>query len=529
MSEIEQIEVSLNVPQLKVKLVNANETWCLWGRGTGKTTGPLADFMASRAEAMPGHTGGVFGRSFEDLEKKIVPKLMQGLSDQGYYEGQHYVFDRVPPSDFDAPLTPKVTHKRHFHWYTGSVFPLVSLHEKGSANAYDFQSGIFDEVKYMSKKQLDDEIFPTFRGSLRHKRKFGHQSEWLSKIFATDKMMDPLVIQWILDKRKLMDADICTAVISAQIELERMELSMITAKKKERAAIERNIKEVRYYLNETRKTLVYVSEASALENIDVLGDAWLADKERNMSKNEVKVAIKNEDPTQVTEGFYPDLSEEIHEYETAGQEDYVPTLPLIIAPDYQHSVTPIPIAQISQLPWEEHPTLNFIDEVATLAPEGLEDAVDILALKFPRTSVFYLTDHNAINQRQSASAYNEIVMGRLQHHNWDAIEVYTGQAPDHYLKYERGKFYLQNRDGSRLQIRINKKCVHLLQALKNAKTTIQNGKTAKDKRYENVSRFPELDQRHTTHFTDAFDTIWWAVLELGLVHYNATGGGLAFR
>lgn len=48
--EIEQVDVYSNVPQMTVKLTDANETWCIWGRGTGKTTGPLADFSGTRTQ-----------------------------------------------------------------------------------------------------------------------------------------------------------------------------------------------------------------------------------------------------------------------------------------------------------------------------------------------------------------------------------------------------------------------------------------------------------------------------------------------
>jgi hypothetical protein len=529
---IEQIDISLNIPQLEVKLVNANETWCLWGRGTGKTTGPLADFMATRAEAMPGHTGGVFGMSFTQLENKVIPKLMQGLADQGYDEGTHYVYDKKPPQDFDSPITPVVSYKRHFFWYTGAVFPLVSLHEKGSANAYDFQSGIFDEVKFMSKKQLDDEIFPTFRGSIRHKKLFSHKCEWLSKIFATDKMADPLVIQWILDKRALCNKQMIEAVIASQTLANDLQLQLVHAMtQKQRVHIEKQIQEINFYLNDRRKRLVYVSEASALENIDVLGEAWLHDKERNMSSIELKVAIKNEDPEKVTGGFYPDLEESVHVYEAMNQEDYNTAIPLLLGADYQHSMTPFLFAQISQLPWEDRPTLNIIDELAMIAPKGLEDACDRAVLMFPdRRSVMYLTDHNAIGVRQSGAPYNEIVKNRLTKHSWHPTEIYTGQAPDHYLKYERIKYYLTNKASQPLRIRINKKSTHLLKSLGNAKATIDSrGRTKKDKRFEDTSRFPEVDQRNTTHFSDVFDLIVWGVNELQVVKLTSSGSGVSFR
>lgn len=531
MSDVMQVNIGLNQPQMEIKLCDPNEVWFVAGRGVGKTTGPEADFMASRAEGMPGHTGGVFANSFADGESKVIPKLMQGLADQGYFEGHHYVYDRKPPSDFDEPLTPVVSYKRHFSWYTGSTFPLVSLFERGGANAYDFQSGIFDEVKYMSKKQLEDEVFPTFRGSLRHRKAFGNSYMYLSKIFATDKEMDPLLIQWILDKRKLMDRERVDQVIALQIHLNDLEIQYIEASENKQAQLQKEIEEVKCYLNQWRKRLLFFCEASAEQNIDVLGQAWMDDKKRNMSEAVFKVAILNEDPTMVTESFYPDLNEQ-HEYRALYQEDINPTLPLIVSADYQSSVSPFPVAQIGKLPWEEVETLNFVDEISTVAPEGLEQAVDRFCEKFSDHQckmVYYTTDHNAIGTRQSAKPFNEIVKDRFLLRGWEVVEVYTGEAPDHYEKYTRFKHYLSNTQSSPLQVRINKRCTCMLTALKNARTKNVNGQTKKEKKYERTDKYPDLDQRLTTHFTDAFDTLLWAVLEMEQIRYTTVGNGVGFR
>lgn len=534
MGEVEELDVRFNRPQMIVALVNAFIIWCLWGRGTGKTTGPLAWFMADRAEKMPGHTGGIFGTSFNDLEKKVLPKLLQGLADQGYQEGHHFVWDKRPPSDFDSPLTPVVSYKQHFSWYTGSVFPLVSLYQKGSANAYDFQSGIFDEVKLMSQKQLEDEIFPTFRGSKRHKKKFGHLSQYLSKIFATDKLQDPLLISWILKKRDLVDQQKVELVMSLQMSLNDLTVQLHSATEKQRPSLEQQINEIEYYLNRLRKKLVFVSEASAIDNLDVLGQEWLDDKIINMSEYELNVAIYNEDPEQASEGFYPDYKKEIHEYEA--DNDYNPYAPFIISSDYQHSIAPIPIAQICTLPGAEKPTLNFIDEVYTMAPEGLEEAVTKFCLKYDghgKKVVYYCTDHNAIGDRQSAEPFNVIVTNAFIACGWHVVEVFVGQATEHFLRYLRMKFFFGNAKGTSMPIKINRKCIKMRTSINNAKTKIGNdGKTKKDKKYENTTRYPEMDQSETTHFSDAFDTVIEAVLEQKLININtsiSTGGGVGFR
>jgi hypothetical protein len=531
--DMDAFKVKRNIPQMIVQMVNATIMWILWGRGTGKTVGPLAWFLADRAEKMPGHTGGIFGKSFEDLEKKIMPKLVKGLADLGYQDGVDYVYDKKPPAHFGKPITPAVTYKQHLFWHNGTVFALVSLFQKGSANAYDFQSGIFDEIKLMSPIQLEDEIFPTFRGSELHKERFGHMCEYLSQIFATDKMEDPLLIEWILKKREQVEPDRVEQILSLQDLLNEEYIKYYSATDKQKPPIEKSIAELEFYLNRYRKNAVYVSEASALDNIHVLGEDWLRNKERNMSKYVFDVAILNKDPEAVTEGFYPDLDKDVHEYEM--DNDYDPNQPLIISSDYQHSVSPIPIAQLSVLPGNKKKTLNFIDEVFTLSPEGLEAAVSKFCERYKdhkKKVVYYTTDMNACAQRQSAESFNVIVKNILKEYKWTVHEVYTGAPTRHFWRYTRMKFFLGNAVGTPYEIRFNsKKCPFLLFALKNAKTkTNSKGETEKEKKYENTNRYPEANQAQTTHFTDAYDTMVEAVCEKKKINFSgSTGGGAGFR
>jgi hypothetical protein len=71
----------------------------------------------------------------------------------------------------------------------------------------------------------------------------------------------------------------------------------------------------------------------------------------------------------------------------------------------------------------------------------------------------------------------------------------------------------------------------VLISLRNAKTKIgPDGKTKKDKKYENTTRYPDMDQSETTHFSDAFDTIIEAVLEQKLISFSSSSaGGVGFR
>ncbi len=507
------ITLELNHPQMMVQMIQANETWLLWGRGSGKTIGGLAPFMARIAESMPGHLSGIFGKTFEHLDNNIMPKLLLGLQEAGYIREQHFVVGVKPPKEWKTCLYPIKKWDRTITWHTGTVFQQVSLYEKGSANAFDFQSGIFDEVKFMDQQQLEDEVFPTFRG---FDHIFGHSPDYLSKMFATDKFADYMDIKWILDKRKQVDHRKVEMVLELQMHMNKLQYELVSAGVKKGILIGRKIRQIKQRLNILRRELVYVSEASAVENIGNLGKKWFTDKKRTMSEYEFDVAIMNKDPRKASQGFYPSL-EQHHLYTDSAGLDYQSSKPLFIAMDYQHSISPMCVAQTQV--WDGRPSINFINEFYALHPKGLEDAIDQFCNYYQhhmQKLVYYIYDHTAVGERTSAKPLKQIVVERLRARGWAVAETYIGQAPAHFVKYEKIKAWMEEKQQQMRVIRINEtKCEYTLLSMQGAGTVIKSGKTQKDKAYELTHRYPKVDQRTTTHFSDTFDQLVWYFFALG--------------
>lgn len=517
------VEFDMNRPQLMARLVNANETWMLVGRGGGKTVGGIGPYLVNNILSMPRSSGGIVGISFEHLESNTLPPLIKSLADFGFHQDVDFTLGTKPPDTWPKPYIPVLNFKQSLIWSNGTAVQFVSLKRRASANALSLQWGIFDEVKFMDPAQLYDEIFPIFRGNEKY---FAHQSEYLGKFFATDKKMEYARIKWILDKRELNNWDLVNTVITLQIDLNEKLQQIDELPDSKKSGIKSEIKELRWTLNTLRKNMVYVCEASALENIHFLGgDKWLKDKLRN-TRNiyDFNVTYLNEDPDAADVLFYPDFKESVHCYDNPN--DVESDQPLIIAADYQHSISPIPIVQINDKA-TGYKALNFVDQVFTLAPQGLTDAVSIFCNKYKSHDhkvVYYVYDQTAIGRRNDADSFFEIVIKTLKKHNWNVIEIYTGDAPDHSIKYEKIKEYLKG--GGTMPIRVNRKCKEMIQSIRNSAAITKFGKTHKDKTDEKNS---ELDQSITTHFSDAFDQIVWAVLNLNLIKKKASGGVFAIR
>lgn len=528
------INITLPAKHMEIRLVRAPETYLLGSRGSFKTTRGIALYVVDMVYEMPRSTGVGVVLSYEHLDKNTFEPLLKGFADQGLFADEHYVVNKRPPDYWPKPYDFNGNEKydRTITFDNGTVIKMVSLARKAAANAISAQWGFFDEVKFMDPEKDLKEIFPIFRGNEQY---FGHSSSYLSKFFATDKLADPAEIEWLLNKRKLVDQNKVRDIIIVQNEVNKLRAQQSEATETAKIKLDRQIKPLEQILKEERADMVYVSEINCYDVLPFLGIKWLkAARQLCTSQRNWEVAYENKDPDKPGEAFYPAFSEEIHGYDTEKYEDIDLLAPLIIAMDYQHTVVPVPVAQIGKLPGQIEYSLNYIDYVYSLYPEGLKDAVKKFCRRFENhgnKKVFYVYDHTAIGKRTDADEYCEIVKKELIANKWAAVDVYTGQAPGHYQKYSDTTDWLEHKisnddmeiaDALRkalvMEIRVHKRrCAKLIKAIGRAPAKTSRGKTEKDKKYENKEKYPDLDQSETTHVTDAFDMINDAVLKQKMI------------
>lgn len=525
-------EIVLPLPHMYIRRVRANTTVFVANRGGFKTTRGLSFYEIDVVYEMPGHTGVICGPSFEHLGDNTLNPLFNALNEFGFENGVHYVFGTKPPDTFTKPYIRVDSAKKYDHmisWHNGTNQFLVSMAKKGSANGISAQSFIFDEIKLMDESEINSIIIPTARGNEKY---FQDSELFMSKFFATDKMADPAKIKWILKKRELNDARKIEIILSLQDGLDALKAEYDEAGINKRGKLKPQIHAIEVRLAKLRSNLTFYVEANHIDTQQILGKRWYMDKEQNLSSYELKVAIRNEDPDKPEDGFYPDFDINVVGYDDV--KDYDPNKPLVIAADYQHAVSPITIAQLGILPGEVDMSLNYIDEVSTLAPAGLADAVQELCDRYRshlNKTIYYVYDQTAIGRRNDAKQYDQIVKEKLISNHWYVQAVYTGLTPTHFDKYTDTKKWLKHEDPLAIRIRVNKtKCKYMVISITSAPAKMKNGKTEKDKSHEDTIKYPKLDQRETTHFSDAFDMSNHAVLKLKKVDaYLNRSAGVAFR
>ncbi len=501
--------VNLNRSQALIHLVNANVTFAVWPRAGGKTTGGIGPRLNHLANIMPRSQILLYADTFDRIHDRIVPNIIDYLTNElGMEDGEDFVQFKKPPDHWEKPLIPLNKFEHVISFATGTAICGASQKVPGSANAYNAQALIADEAKYLREEKINTEVLPAIRGA---RKWFGHLPEYRSQWYFTDKWGEN--IYWILAKRKLTDERKIKAVITLQLAMNEL-----LAKIEDGTATQDECQQyaaMEFRANELRKTLVYVCEAKAFENINAVGEQYFKDLRRDLRPLEYKVAILNEDPETVEATFYPNLDGAFHYHNIV--DDHNPDAPLIIAMDYQWRITPLVVAQFGRLQDSVYNTLNFLAGLDTQHPTGgIEQTLELFVGRYyhhRKRIVYYCYDHTAIGRNPAGRTFADIVTSYLRGNGWHVVDVYMGQNPEHNKKFESIKLHMANR--ADFAIRINKgENFNLLKSLQNAAAILSAGKTKKDKRQEKNLSVPVEE---STDYSDAFDQLVWAALELQLV------------
>lgn len=500
------MEVELNRPQIELHYLNPNKAYCLWGRATGKSNGALSPRILHLMDVMPRAQIGMIAPSYTMAEKQILPNVIGFWQNMmGLQEGEDFVIGKKPPEDWEKPILPVFEYKNVISFSSGTAMPTISLEIDAPGNGFNMQAVVGDEAKFYRMPKLK-EALRAIRGC---NKEFGHLAEFQSQWFFTDKYGGD--IEWMLAKRNLVNQDLVNAIISIQLQIDKL-------KNEDPINIER-INYLSQLIAKARQQCIYVSEASAEQNRHILGDKFFIDQKQDSTAIEYNVAINNADPDNAENSFYPDLGEQ-HFY-TTSHSDVDSNAPLMIACDYQWRISPIVTAQYVQLPGSQTRSLNITYSCHTLHPEGLVEAIDLWCNHYKlhlNKMVYYLFDKTAVGKSPTVKPFFEVVMERLKFNGWRVIPINMGETPKHDDKFKMIGRHLRG-ESKKLPIKINSAInTDLIRSIKLSRAIKYRDQTSKDKSDEKNLSKPAVK---TTHYSDVFDMILYATLELNLVQSNA--------
>jgi hypothetical protein len=535
---MEEKKIWLNKPQKLSRLIMAQEEYGVWGRATGKTDEPIANRAAHAANQMPRGTTGVIAQTYMQLLDRTLPPLFKAWEKFGYRKGVHYWVRERPPVKFGIsdPLYKALDPSHYIYWYNGHVMYLISQDRQGLANAKSLDAVLADEVKFLNYDQYLDEVVPANRGN---DNIFGHLWEHHMVTMYTD-MPTNQKARWILEKAKQVNFEVIGEVISLQVKFNEMNSEYEDPKTTE---VRKNIlykKLCNYYIaiNELklgeinadggRDGLVWYSEASTLDNIQILGERKFHQWLREMKESVFDTSIMNIKNLSVEDGFFHLLDRQKHGYyaynynhidslglylpdgvvqDCRKDNDIIRNKPLSIAFDYNASIKSLVVGQDSTQFFRTLKSMFVLAKDGKILSDVVKDFIDYYQYH-PCKEVHYYYDHTATGTDATRlTSYADQITAQLREAKWIVYQHHIGQQPRQDIRYRLWEIVFRETSLKFKPVRFNNdNCDQLLNSMEQtAVRQVGNKLFEKDKTPERSKKVAPED---APHLGDAWETLY---------------------
>jgi|APTNR8051073442_1049403.scaffolds.fasta_scaffold00075_11 hypothetical protein len=519
-----------NRPQRRSMIVRAKYEVAVLARGVGKTEGIMAPRWAHNAFAMRRSTGALITPTFKKLFTEVIPSIYSGLEELGYIEGRHFTIGKPGPDHWPKPYKKPRDWSHAMHWCVGSARAFVSQDREGMGNGLSVDDITVEEAKLVNGQRFNDSTRQILRGGLQH---FADRPEHQSLLFVSDRPTTPEQ-KWFLSYAKGHDPELINLILQGAYKQQQW-IEAIRGGQISQRTVEdytRKIQEMERDLDQLRGVATYYHEASALDNIEIIGWDNFLDMEKRMPPRLFATSIMNEELDDVQGTFYPDYLEDRNTYLPAPTSwttdrgvdrdrltardcrhdaEIISSLPIDIGMDYGGRINCLVVGQM----WRDE--LRVDNDFHVITPGRTRDVVTAFC-KYYRTHtnklVYYHYDKTALDPHGASShTYFQVVQGTLMENGWQVVPVYIGQTPSPKRRYEM--------IGSALRqgiVKLNPyNCRDLIQSMK--LTEIREGKNGMEKNKSREGKVPPEEEVLNPHMGDAFDTLLWG----RLVHLQTQG------
>jgi len=512
-----------NKPQNEAMAVNANSEYIVASRGLGKSEGFDARVMLRNVFAMPRSNGAILSPTYAKLLQNTLPAIAYALSQWGYHRDRHYYIGKRPPksANFAKPLREPFSYDHVIIWFNGSIQHLVSFDRSMSTNSMSLDYIIGPEAKFLNHDKIKNEVNPAVRGNREH---FG-DCPWHGGAFYSTDMPTSKASSWILEKENEMDTELIELIKLLYIEYKGIKEKFVG---KDSLHAKRKISKLTKELAALRKQATFYAEYSAIDNIEILGEKWIAKQKRELPPLIFQTAILNRRLRKIPNGFYSSLEDSIHFYTPTASAtldllgynlnkrqnclwdtDVNPNEPLCIANDYNAAINNLVVGQVKER------VLRTLKSFFVKTPHKLKDVVnDFCEYYSPHLcrEVIYYYDSTSINEDAVGNlTFFETVMQILQQEGWRVTPMYINQPMHHDVKHEMINNALRG-DTRYLFPKFNlHNCEYLKLAMEQTGIKIGRNGFEKDKSAEKYEDSPEDPDELKTHVTDAWDTLFIGV------------------
>lgn len=300
------------------------------GRGSSKTTEFLVERLIEMIYDLPGAPICWVSDTYSNLQKNVLPAVMEGLERKGYKTDLHYVIGKQPPvyssaetedlpqnikEHFWKPYNKLASYNHTMIFFSGLNITFGSLDRPASLAGRSYVHVFGDEVKYFPEHKIAN-LLKAVRGYFV---KYGASPFYRGQTFTTDMPNTSNVgeYDWIVRQgQRMKKSAIMMVVKTAMVLNEALQEYIVAAEKRNNT--EEVIKKKRVYerwlerwnLLRTQKdseVLFYIS--SSYVNADILTPDWFQDAYET-DLGDVNTAILSMRPSlESGERFYANIGE----------------------------------------------------------------------------------------------------------------------------------------------------------------------------------------------------------------------------
>ena len=511
------------------------------GRGTGKGL-VGASTLRRNVEGMPGSNTGLVAPNSKRMWTNILPSWDTHLRRWGFVENVHYAWGKKPAKDWGwkDPIIKPMNWENTLSFYNGAYATIVSQDRKGTSNSQSFDYVIIDEAKFIDFEQLKDETYPANRGN---GNVFGHLY-YHHGIAKFSDMPTTKKGSWFLKDREKCDpqkVQLLEGLIAELSYVRSLISKQIAANQRPTPADLHYLRQLSRAVNQLRADTYLYKEFSSIENIEILGEDFIAQCYRDMPPATFRTSIMCRRVEHSEDSFYNAKTErnlynavdksyidslgfdmeKLRHVDCRTDSDLDTTSPLWIAMDANANINWAVIGQ----PGADM-KLRILNSFYVKYERRLPELVDDICRYYgpmKHKEVVFAFDSTFVGNNYGVSKvdFHTVVKECFMKHGWVVREIYIGQPWKHPIKQQLINDMFRGR--RTYQILINEENnPDLLNSIDSAMTV--NGTNQKDKSGEKKPETEEDPLQGRTDGSDAFDTLCIAV-EAGSSPVSRGGGG----
>lgn len=520
--EILNQKVYLNdVQRDLMTIVQAKDTVLVAGRAFGKGM-VHALWNLRNFQRMPGSITGFVSANIKRALTNTLPSMLIHWENWGFKRNVHWCLGIQPPASWGwkEPIFPVRNFENVLSFCNGSIGYIISQDRTGTSNSQSYDALDIDEAKFIDFERLKDETFPALRGNRQYFGKhYFHHSMLISSDMPVTKKGS-----WFLDWDRKATPEVVEMIRATVCEIRVIEervRDMRTRGVEPPGYLRGRLMGLHRTLCRLRSVAVDYREVSTIDNMVVLGEAFISQLKRDLPPLTFQTSVLCKRIGIMRDGFYSSMTEhhkysatnfshldnlgydfdKIREPSSLFDSDVDPMQPICIGFDYNANINWLVAAQ------PRGRKLYILKSFFVKYERKLEELVGDFC-RYYRTHrnkrvVFYF-DSTA---KQGSYAVNDetfesVIFNAFRHNGWLVTRVDIGKPMNHVLKH-----LLINRmfDGKghlvpMFNVQNNE---DLLVSIQTA--AVYNGH--KDKRGEKLAETEEDKLESRTDGSDAFDTV----------------------